>query len=415
MGLVDYSSDSDPVSDPESTTTTTSTNPAKRRKTASAVTAASRKKPPPPPPPLPAAFHDLYASTVRISTVDDPSLHQGRKRVNPHRIGSWPSHLYIDIRPAGHERALLEDLVARIAARLAASSDPGDSGGDNDDDDNGADKAAPALGRAKRHDAIPIHSFLSSDLGAPQPLHISLSRPLSLQTAAKDDFLARAREAVAGNGAGTGGGAVTPFDLCVKGVYWHHTRESARSFLVLKVASSSVRSHGRGGGDGGRVAEDGGGVERQADDGTAPATTNPELQSLLQRLNSLAMEFGQPALYAATRTPAAAPTIMMTTTTTTTRDAFHVSIAWSPAEPTPRLRGITADIAREFFLPRKPSAGTPPPPPPPSTAAPTWTNGADEPGSTGSTKGGLAGMTLHVDAVKLKIGNVVTSIPLASS
>ena len=45
-----------------------------------------------------------------------------------------------------------------------------------------------------------LTSLLESDLGAPLPLHVSLSRPLALTTEQKDDFLVRVEGAIRGCG-----------------------------------------------------------------------------------------------------------------------------------------------------------------------------------------------------------------------
>ncbi|RDA85969.1 hypothetical protein CP532_0828 [Ophiocordyceps camponoti-leonardi (nom. inval.)] len=237
MALVDYSSSSSTSSEVGNTRQP----PSKRIKSDSPANTA------PDMPPLPAAFHDLYASTVRYSVVDDPGLHQGRKRQNPHVPGCWPSHVYVEWHPTQERHEILGQLLDKVEAVVG----PG----------------------------IKLHRFLSSDLGVPLPLHISLSRPLSLRTANKDAFLDRLTQSVKAVG-------VAAFAVSPCGLAWYKSPDSDRTFLIVRVASKTKTG------------------------------VNPQLTSLLQRCNTTANVFGQPTLYQGTRDEAVGV-------------AFHVSIGWT--------------------------------------------------------------------------------------
>ncbi|KAI1378622.1 hypothetical protein F4677DRAFT_411458 [Hypoxylon crocopeplum] len=343
MALVDYSS-----SDSESAVNEAATATTKRQKTSHDKTKAIEGSGPLPP--LPAAFHDLYASTVRVSTSDDPALHQGRKRVNPHKAGNWPSHLYIEWHPTDKQCATLSALLSDLTSALSPLS-------------------------------VDLRSFLTSDLDAPQPLHISLSRPIVLSTLQKDVFLKQLIDRIRGSG-------IAPFDLVPRGLEWHRTRESERSFLVLRVAGaaatdvspndSSIPAVG-GGGTGtaatGHAEEEEEEEEEEAltrfqanSNTTTKQPQNPELAQLLQRCNALVTEHQQPALYAFKDNRNG-------------DDAFHISIAWSFAEPTAEVKKRTEEV---------------------------FSRASEEE----RVRAEVLAMRVPVNGIKAKIGNVVTHVAL---
>ncbi|QQK47664.1 Uncharacterized protein family UPF0406 [Penicillium digitatum] len=152
-------------------------------------------------PPLPASFHNLYASTTRVSVQDNPNLHGGRTRVIPHVEGNWPTHLYLEWYPGKDELSLLTDVIS-------------ESG-------NWVDEKAPI-----------VHSLLHSDLGAQLPLHISLSRPVVLRTEQRALFTEALQKAIYDS-------HVTSFAVQPETLYWSSNYEKTRWFLVLGVQRPS--------------------------------------------------------------------------------------------------------------------------------------------------------------------------------
>ncbi|KAK4987261.1 poly(U)-specific 3'-to-5' RNA exonuclease [Elasticomyces elasticus] len=251
-------------------------HPLKKRKTSNATTINAL-------PPLPSTFHDLYSSTARVSTSDDPSLHGGRRRVVPHVEGNWPTHVYFEWHPSQTEHKLLSSLLSTVQAQ-AEASDPHVTG-------------HPAATQK-------VHSLLQSELGVPSPLHVSLSRPLVFRTETKDTFLERVTAAIAR-------ADVRPFAVNPTELVWHGNEDMTRWFLVLRVAKPD--------GD--------------------------DMRKLLEACNKVVVGMGQPALYAEEN--AAERKAKTTTQERTrpreaenagnpkAADAFHISIAWSLHPPPP--------------------------------------------------------------------------------
>lgn len=131
-----------------------------------------------------------------------------------------------------------------------------------------------------------IHSLLQNDLGVSLPLHISLSRPLTLKTEQKGDFLSRLQEAVSESN-------IRAFHATPKDLAWHSNENSTRSFLVLRLQRSADR----------------------------------EMACLLEECNKIAIDFDQLLLYASTDKRGKVQTAPEV------GEKFHVSVAWSLGDP----------------------------------------------------------------------------------
>lgn len=128
-------------------------------------------------PPLPDTFHDLYASTTRVSNQDDPTLHAGRQRVTPHVEGNWPTHIYIECMSLLHVHELPK---SNNCLRKGGHPSTEQSSRLNDS----LTSVSQATGLSENE----CYSLLRSDLGAELPLHISLSRPITLLTHQRQFF-----------------------------------------------------------------------------------------------------------------------------------------------------------------------------------------------------------------------------------
>ncbi|KAI2786063.1 hypothetical protein POX_h09829 [Penicillium oxalicum] len=305
MSLVqysDYESDADQPAAP----------PAKRSRRGSSLAGATSKLPP-----LPAAFHDLYASSTRVSVKDDPSLHGGRKRVIPHVEGNWPTHVYLEWYPCRNELGWLEDLIGRVQ------------------------KPEDSPHEQEAH-ACHLHSLLHSELGAQLPLHISLSPPVVLRTEQRASFTEALTNSIRAS-------HVPQFTVIPDTLKWVSNHEHTRWFLVLHVAKPS--------GD--------------------------ELNRILHLSNRTLVAFDQPPLYAPSRGPLRKRAEARHNRKQRSSDSgpiedysncFHISIAWSLTEPS----GIEKERLANLDL------------------------------------GAVKDVKVKFDCVKIKIGNYVENVELAT-
>ena len=138
-----------------------------------------------------------------------------------------------------------------------------------------------------------VHSFLRSDLDVQQPLHISLSAPLTVKTDQKDDLHEALVTALRDSGARRF--TVVPCDVA-----WVANLERSRYFLVVKLKKP----------------------------------TNDDLNKLLRACNDCATSWNLDQLYAPSKSKGSGRTDLDPSKDVQDQSsAFHISIAWSLDAP----------------------------------------------------------------------------------
>lgn len=163
--------------------------------------------------------------------------------------------------------------------------------------------------RAKPRPLPDIIPSLQSELGAPLPLHVSLSRTLQIKTDDRESFLGSLNTSLRR-------AAVQAFHFDFRGLKWVPNYERNRWFLVL-------------------------GIKKPAHD---------ELNRLLSACNEAAQKSGHPALYSGGKGDGPMESNSPTAYSPNEHDKsdrsdmFHVSIAWNLAEPDPEWIDLVRDM-----------------------------------------------------------------------
>ncbi|MCJ1435891.1 poly(U)-specific 3'-to-5' RNA exonuclease [Xylographa pallens] len=196
-----------------------------------------------------------------------------------------------------------------------------------------------------------LQSLLQSELGAELPLHISLSRSLMLLTDERQPFVDTFKHFLDKS-------TVRPFEVHVSGLQWVANYEKTRCFLVLQLA---------------RTAEN-------------------ALNTLLWASNETAKAFGKPTIYVKPEIESAevrqrgrgirgfrprgrSSAMSRVTGVQDCTASFHVSVAWSHGS-------LSDDVGA---------------------------------GIRSKYSADIEELSLSVKAVKVKIGNAVTSLPLSAN
>ncbi|KAG0144503.1 hypothetical protein CROQUDRAFT_659942 [Cronartium quercuum f. sp. fusiforme G11] len=165
------------MSENSGTTTSTST-----------TTEPTRRRVLPPP-----CFSSTLTSsnpTARPCPIDDPTLHQGRKRSKPHVEGDWPTHIYLSLEIPDEVKKLIDKVVEQLP-----------------------------------QDTRKWHSLMMTQ---DNKLHLSLSRPLALRAHQRQTFRSSLTHAISN----------------AEHVKFHFARfcslvndDRSREFLALEVGS----------------------------------------------------------------------------------------------------------------------------------------------------------------------------------
>ncbi|GAA5844300.1 hypothetical protein JCM9279_001760 [Rhodotorula babjevae] len=131
-------------------------------------------------PALDASFDEPARST------DSPDLHQGRKRAVPHQRGLWAAHVFLELEPSAGLSKVLKKATADAAAAAPADSIVHSL------------LSPPAVDNSSSAASSTVDPV---DHSSSTALHLSLSRPLMLQTNQREELRAAvAKVAAASSG-----------------------------------------------------------------------------------------------------------------------------------------------------------------------------------------------------------------------